>query len=395
MSKIKILHVLEAMGGGTKKLLSLLVTHLNPNEFDITLALPPPTMAYDPRRSLADPMFPDLMRSKGFKVETIRMKGTIAPIADFQAFVALYSLIRKEKFDIVHTHSAKAGFIGRVAARLANVPVIIYSPYGLPFNEYISKARYYLYLTLERLVGRYSDLIIASSASELEMIFKTKIVPKSRTALVENCFDLAEYKVDFDTIAKKQDLGLRLEDPVIGTVARLTQQKGVCYLIDAAPKILNHFPNAQFILVGDGELRKDIEDQIGELNLSQCIHLLGNRQDYLEIMATFDLFVLPSLWEGMPYSPLEAMVLGKPVVLTEATGSRDIVRNKQTGVLVPPKDADALAAAIINLLENREFANLIAAQGKKHIEERFDISVIVEEITNLYIKLMKETGKIP
>jgi glycosyltransferase involved in cell wall biosynthesis len=388
LRRIKVLQVLEAMGGGTTKLLYELITHLDPDEFQVSVALPPPA-PYDPMRPLADPGFPDLMREKGFKVETVRLVGgKIAPLADLKATLALYRIIRRNRYDVVHAHSAKGGFTGRLAAKLAGVPAIIYTPSGLPFNPFISRHVSLLYLALEHLAGLYTDAIIAACESEREQVVRHRLVVESRVLLLPNPFHVAACKPSVSPAAKRQELGLSPGDPVVGTVARLTRQKGVEFFVEAAAIVLRSHPRAQFVLVGDGELRPQVEAQIVDLDIASSFHFLGLRADYLDIMATFDTFAMPSLWEGLPYAPLEAMALGKPIVATDVTGLRDIIRDGATGRLVPPQDAEALAQAILALLDDKEGATRLGREAKRSLGQRFDPDRIASQTGKLYREIL-------
>jgi len=385
---IKVLQVLEAMGGGTTKLLYGLITHLNPEEFEINLALPPPA-PYDPLRPLADPGFPDLVREKGFKVETVRMVGGgIAPLADLKATLTLHRIMCRNGYDVVHAHSAKGGFTGRLAARLASVPAVIYTPSGLPFNPFISRHVSLLYLALERFAGLYTDAIIAACASEYEQVIRHRLVAKSKVMLLPNPFDIAACKPTVSPAAKRQELGLNPENPIVGTVARLTRQKGVEFFVEAAALVLRSHPRAQFVLIGDGELRPQVEAQINDLGIASSFHFLGRRADYLDLMATFDIFVLSSLWEGLPYAPLEAMALAKPVVGTDVTGLRDIIQHQMNGLLVPAQSAQALAQAIVVLLEDKGLAIRLGEEGRRSLGQRYDPDRVASQTGELYKEIL-------
>jgi glycosyltransferase involved in cell wall biosynthesis len=380
------------MGGGTTKLLYELITHLDPDEFEISLALPPPA-PYDPMRPLADPGFPDLMRETGFKVETVRLVGgKIAPLADLEATLALYRIMRQNRYDAVHAHSAKGGFTGRLAARLAGVSAIIYTPSGLPFNPFISRHVSLLYLALERFAGLYTDAIIAACESEREQVVRHKLVAESKVLLLPNPFHVAACKPSVPPAAKRQELGLSPGEPVIGTVARLTRQKGVEFFVEAAVIVLRSHPRAQFVLVGDGELRPQVEAQINNLGIASSFHCLGLRADYLDIMATFDIFAMPSLWEGLPYAPLEAMALAKPVVGTDVTGLRDIIQHQVNGILVPAQSAQALARATVTLLEDKDFAAKLGEEGRRSLGQRYDPDRIASQTGELYKTVLARKG---
>lgn len=388
MRHIKVLQILEAMGGGTANLLYELITHLDLDEFKIDVALPPPA-PYDPMRPLADPGFPDLMREKGFKVETVRLVGgKIAPLADLKATLALYRIMRRNRYDVVHAHSAKGGFTGRLAARLAGVPAIIYTPSGLPFNPFISRHVSLMYLALERFAGLYTDAIIAVCESERQQVVRHGLVAESKVVLLPNPFDVAACKPSVPPAAKRQELGLSPGDPVVGTVARLTRQKGVEFFVEAAAIVLRSHPWAQFVLIGDGELRPQVEAQINDLDIASSFHFLGRRADCLDIMATFDIFVMPSLWEGSPYASLEAMALAKPVVGTDVTGVRDLVQHQVNGILVPAESAQALAQATVTLLEDKDLAARLGEEGRRSLGQRYDPTRIALQTGRLYKEIL-------
>ena len=393
MSTIKLLHVLEAMGGGTKKLLELVITNTPSDEFDITLALPPPA-PYDPMRPLADAAFPDRMRARGYRVVTVPMVGGGPKIApNLRAALALYRVIRREKYDIVHCWSSTAGFVGRLAAKWAGVPAVIYSPEGFAFSEFVSPWRRRVYIAAEQLLGRFTDSLIACSETEQQQALDARIVPPGKLVLIENPLDTERYDIEtIDAPVKRLELGLPEDAPVVGMVARLTPQKGPSYFVEAASLVQSELPHAHFVLVGDGELRAEVEALATELGLDGRLHLLGNRDDYLPIMSTFDVFVLSSLWEGMPYAPLEAMLLQKPVVATDISGARDIIQKMGAGVLVPPMNSWALADAILALLRYPERAAELGRQAEKSVRSRFGIQSASDRLVQLYSELLAAKG---
>ena len=189
-------------------------------------------------------------------------------------------------------------------------------------------------------------------------------------------------------MAKKRTLGLKPDDPVVGMVARLSFQKGPRYFIEAAAQVLKIMPEARFLLVGDGELREEVQMLIEDLSIGDSVDLLGYRDDYVEIMATFDVFVLSSLWEGLPYAPREAMLLRKPVVMTAFSGVEEIIQNNSIGVIVPPKDSHTLAQAILRLLQNKEEARRMGRRAEESIRQRFGIEGPVFKVTRLYRDLL-------
>ena len=386
---MRVLQVLESMGGGTRKHLELLARGLKSRGVDVTLALPF-ERPYDPKAALMDYTFPHLMRSQGFRVEQFHMvHGRISPRFDALALYELTRFIRHEHFDVVHTHSAKAGVLGRLAARLACSPAIVHTPYSLPFRTELRQgSRYYLYYGLEKTLAAFTDTIIATSLAEQKEIASSGLISRDRVPLIHNCFDLERY--DFShgqSKTFKEALGWDRSRSVVGTVARLSPQKGLLSLVECAGIVKQKLPKIQFVVVGDGEQRITIEQKVATLALTQNFTLVGNRADYLLFMRAFDVFAFPSLWEGLPYAPIESMAIGTPVVASAATGTIDLIIHERTGLLVEIGDAQAMAAAILRLLGDANLASNLAYQARKYVEDNFNGDHPVDQTLHLYDQL--------
>jgi glycosyltransferase involved in cell wall biosynthesis len=370
---MRVAHVLDAMGGGTKKHIELLIAGQMARGVDVTLALPL-SREFSARSALMDYAFPAAMRARGVRVEQFPfVHGRIAPREDLACVVALVRFFRRERLDVVHTHSAKAGMLGRVAAAVARTSAIVHTPYSLPFRqEEAQGARYWLYYALERMAGAVTDVMIATSRGEQAEILRAALVPPERVRLVPNCFDLHRYEYAFDgRAAAKTKLGFDTDRFVIGTVARLSPQKDIGTLVSAAAAIRDRGVNIQVVIVGDGEQKAAIEQQIRALGLTNQFLLTGARSDYRDFVNAFDVFAFPSLWEGLPYAPLEAMAVGTPIVATAAVGTTDLVEDGVTGLLVPLRDAGAFAAAVMRLLAQPALARSLAERGRRFVESRF------------------------
>lgn len=394
MAALRVVHVLEAIGGGTKKHVTLLADGLKRRKVDVSLVLPLPR-PYDPDFPLMDYAYPDAMRARGFAVQQFAfVHGRITPLRDLIGLLQLVRYFRKERFAVVHTHSAKAGVLGRAAAWLAGIPVTVHTPYSLPFRrETRQGAKYWLYYALEWTLAKTTDLMVATSQSEFEAIEISGIVDRAKLTIIANSFDLENYPwPPPDRRAAKNLLALDPEHPVVGTVARLAPQKGVMMLVEASAAILRRFPNTQFVVVGDGDQRAEIVARVHSLGLAKNWQMVGARTDYKSFVQAFDVFAFPSLWEGLPYAPIEAMALGTPVVATAAVGVRDLIVDNQNGILVPVGDADGFAGSVIRVLGDPDLACRLALQGRRFVEDRFADDAPVEATLAAYRVLVQRRG---
>jgi glycosyltransferase involved in cell wall biosynthesis len=386
LKRIKVLQVLEATGGGTKKHLITLVTGMNRDRFHNVVACP----------SIRHPSFGDEsivseLTQANIPVEIVEMRRSINPWSDLASLVRLYLLMRKGRYDIVHTHSSKAGFLGRLAARMAGISVIVHTPHGLHFLGETGLMRM-LYLSLERLAGLFTDKLIAVSQGERLEVINNDIVSADKIVVLENAIDIEDFRLEVDIPAKKQELGLELNAPVVGTVSRLKPQKDPYTLVQAVAQVIEVVPQTRFVWCGDGELRRETETLARRLGIHRNFVFTGFRKDVLEIVALFDVFVLSSLFEGLPYTILEAMALGKPVIATNVAGSKDIVVDGQTGFLVPPRDPHSLAGAILSLIRDSSRARQMGNAGRTLVEQekRFHLNGMISRVELLYEGLVDE-----
>ena len=369
---LRVVQVLEAMGGGTKKNVSLLADGLRRRGVEVVLALAL-ERPLDPDYPMNDYTFPDAMRARGFRVEQFDfVHGHITPLNDLRALVALVRFFRRERFAAVHTHSAKAGALGRAAAWLAGVPVIVHTPYSLPFRRETDQgAKYWFYYGIEWLLSRTTNTIIASGASECQEIQESGIAKRTTVTTILNCFDLESHPWPPNRRDARIALGLDPDRPLVGTAARLALQKGLPTLVEASASILRAIPDAQFVVVGEGDQRAALEAQALRSGVHPAWLFTGARADARTFIQAFDVFAFPSLWEGLPFAPIEAMALGTPVVATAAVGTTDLVRHDVNGLLVPIGDAQALADAVVRVLADSALAGRLAAAGRTFVEELF------------------------
>jgi glycosyltransferase involved in cell wall biosynthesis len=334
----------------------------------------------------------DALRQAGVELfEIPTLVRDIKPAMDLQAVLALWSLLRRERPAIVHTHTSKAGAVGRIAAWLARVPVVIHTPHGHVFYGYYGRVMSGLIRLVERALATITDRIVTLTDRGAQEHVRLKIAGPEKFTAVLSGIPLETFRsVRVNPAAKRRELGLPPEGPVVGTVGRLVPIKGHTWLVRAVPFVVAEFPEARFVLVGDGPLGAGLRKLAEGLGVGRHVVFLGTRQDVPECLAALDLFVLPSLNEGMGRALVEAMAVGLPVVATRVGGVPDIVAHGTTGLLVPPQDAEALAAAVLELLRDRKRMAAFGEAAGRSIDERFDVRTMVSNLERLYETVWSE-----
>ena len=379
MRRIKLLQIItQSEFGGAQKYVYYLATCLPKDRYEVAVACGTGGLLIPKLRQAGIEVIP---------IPNLVGRPEIDPVRDSLAFLDLLRLIHRRRPHIVHTNSTKAGFWGRLAAKLAGVPVIIFTAHGFFLYEpFWTKSMRFFYTLIERLGGICSDIVIAvSEADKLKMV-KHKIVRPDKLVVVHN--GLQVNPVD----EVPTDLGLFDGDRIVGTVANFYPIKGLQFFIRAAERVKDVFPGTKFVVVGDGLLRPELERLTAELGLDSCVLFLGQRDDVPQILPLFDVFVLPSVKEGLPYALLEAMAAAKPVVATAVGGVPEVVVDGQTGLLVPPRDPEALAQAIITLLRNPGRARAMGEAGRQRVLEHFTVERMVAETERVYQALLVRKG---
>jgi glycosyltransferase involved in cell wall biosynthesis len=233
------------------------------------------------------------------------------------------------------------------------------------------------------------DRYIAIS-NAIKQIMVAQGVAPDRIAVVHSGIDISRFDVVRADPALRDEFRLKPDQPVIGNVAHMADHKGQRYLLEAAPEVLREFPRARFVIVGDGELRYDLEARVARLGIEDSVIFAGFRTDVPQLLKFFDVFVMPSHMEGLCTSIMDAMAAGVPVIASDVGGIPEIVENEKNGLLVPPRDASALAAAIIRLLRNRGEAARFAAAGRSTVEKKFTVNTMVAGNTSVYEEVLED-----
>lgn len=376
MRKLRVLEILEGTVGGTREHLFQIARYLDPRRFRLTIA-------WSPRRDPQAAEDVSYLRGLGANVFVVPMCREIRPIQDLVALARLWSHIVANRYDIVHTHSSKAGMLGRLAAWAAGVRQIYHTPHTFAFQWAAGVASRF-YCQLERLAALVTTRLIAVSPTQRDIARRSRVCRPEKLLVIENGVNVQECAPETDQNAVRAELGVEPQELLIGMVGRLAPQKGCEHFVRAAQQVAERYPQARFVLVGDGPLRPEIERLIERLGLRARFQLLGFRQDVHRIYAALDLFVLSSLWEGMPYAVLEAMAAGLPVVATDVPGTRDAIIDGATGLLAQIEDEADIAAKLMHLLADDKLRHEMGERARRMVSERYTADRFIRRLQALY-----------
>jgi glycosyltransferase involved in cell wall biosynthesis len=385
MKKLKVLQIITRIDkGGSAEDIVITAMGLDKERYELTLMSGP----------VEDPSQDRKKEIEGYGIRHIFIPELVRNInlfKDLMAFLKIYRVLRKEKFDIVHTHTSKAGLLGRLAAKMARVPIIIYTPHGHVFFGYFSSLKTKIFILLEKLASPLADKIVALTNGEKEDYIVYKIASERKLAIICSGVDLNRFKeLSSDEKRKiKKELGIPENSLVVGTAGRLVPIKGLEFLVEASKIIVSKYPDTYFLFAGDGPLRQSLEKKACRMGVKDNIIFLGWRDDVPKIISIFDIFVLPSLNEGMGRVLVEAMSLGKPIVASEIGGIPDLVIHGKNGFLVPPKNPKELAKYIQILLDNEEKRQKLGLAGKR-MAVNFSAQIMLKKTSNLYEELLKQ-----
>jgi len=398
--KIKILFVIEnSFFGGGERAFAQIINGLDKEKFEIYVACLSHEINLSQAISRDEPR--SAVSGSELFIEKVRNSAEIIPFDlrnrfNFRNISYLASIIKEKNIQIVHSQGARVDFFARFAAKRTKVPVVI-STVQMPvegFNVNFFKKTIYIFLDRfsEKFVNRF---IVVSEALKKRLIEKHRI-SSGKVSLIYNGVEIesdTRFRIP-DTRKKiREELKIPENTMLVGTIGRLVWQKGLPYFLEAVEiitqsPITNH-QSPVFLIVGEGELRSELENLAKRLEISDRVIFTGFRKDVKEILAALDILVLASLREGFPMITLEAMAMGEPVVATDIEGIREQVINGETGILVPLKNPQALAEAILRLAQDKELRTRMGLAGRRLVEQKFDIREIIKQHEQLYLSLYK------
>ncbi len=333
----------------------------------------------------------DLAEKEGVRVRPIKnFVSEVAPFKDICALWQLYRLLRREKYDLVHTHNSKGGFIGRLAAMLAGGPPVVYTVHGYAFHKSEPWLRRTIFYALEKIARRWSARVICVSQPLVDLWIQRKLASPEKTRKIYSGIDIREFNRASRRKQVRKELGLRKDQIAIGQVSKLWEGKGHVDIIAACPDIFKELPNAKVFFIGDGPIQNKLNEIVLKNNLEDRIIFTGHHDDIPQITSALDIAVLASYYEGMGRVILEAMAAGLPVVATRVGGIVDLVVDQETGLLIAPHNPQQLADAVITLAKDPALRKSMGLQGKKRVDDRFSAATMVEQIDQVYQEVLAE-----
>jgi len=385
---IRIVHIITRMIlGGAQENTLLTCRGLHEHaDYDVTLVTGP---AIGPEGELLGEA-----ERLGLKVVVVpQLRRALHPWRDFVSLRALRRILRDPKPQIVHTHSSKAGILGRSAAHAVGVPVIVHTIHGLPFHPYERWWRNALYVRLERRAARWTDRLVSVADAMTEQAVAAGVADREKFVTIYSGMETETFlTADEQRAAMRARLGFRDDEFVVGKVARLFELKGYEYVLEAAPRVLAAHPNVRFLFVGDGILRGKFEATAEQLGIRDKIVFAGlvPASEVAGYISAMDALVHASLREGLARVLPQALLAGKPVVSFNVDGAREVVIPGETGHLAPPRSVDGLVASLLEVIEHPERAAAMAERGRELCRQRFPWQKMVAQLHQLYRNLLEK-----
>lgn len=378
-NRLRVLHIVgESRFGGAAKII-LGLGHVARNE------------GWQADILTTDPIFQQAVTQHGLGLVNLDViRREIRPFWDLGGLVRLHGFLRREAYDIVHTHTSKGGFVGRLAAKLAGVPMILHTAHGFAFHEASPPRTRRFYSTMERIASHWCDRVITVSefhrnwALELGMCSPDKIV-----AIPNGIADPGRHS-NVDFVQLRRQLQKRNGDFLILCVGRLAPDKGLEYLIEAAAAMPQMERRLQIVIAGDGPAREQLERFAAKLGVIDRVSFIGFREDVADLLAACDLVVLPSVREGLSIALLEAMAAGKPIVATSIGSQREVALHAEVGLFVRPADAISLAEAILRLAADQTLMTRLGNNARAIYESFYTEDRMLRSYRRLYLDLLEE-----
>lgn len=377
--KKKVVIITEACGGGVRKHILDLLLNLDQNKYDLYF-LYSLNRADDVLKSELD----TLAKQNIQLIELKELYREISIKSDTKALIELFKVLKAISPDIVHCHSSKAGAIGRVIAKIIGVQQIYYTPHAyIMQNPNVGKAKKKVYSVIEAVLSRmFTTKNINVSYGEKEFAVKENIDKEDKFLVVYN--GVEDINKKYDVTSLKNEIGIVDNDIVVGVTARLDEQKDPLTFVKIANDIIKKYDNVKFIYVGDGEYRSQIEEYINQNNLNDKVKLLGFRSDVEQVLQIFDIYMITSLYEGMPYSLIEALRCKLPIVATDTIGNNEVIEDSKNGYLFEVRNHEQGTDKLISLIEDKKLIEKMGENSYKLFKEKFTLEKMILDIEKLY-----------
>jgi glycosyltransferase involved in cell wall biosynthesis len=311
------------------------------------------------------------------------------PLKDAIALARLAGVVRRGHYQIVHTHTAKAGFLGRLAAALAATPIIIHTVHGVTFHDHLPRWQRWFYLTLERIAARFTHQFVTVGEDVKSIYLRAGIGEASAYETIYSGMPLEEYleagdMSDLERAQVRRELGLEPRHQVVAMAARLEARKGHGYLFEAVSRMRDRHPDLRVLILGDGADRAALERRTREAGIDDIVRFLGHRLDLPRVLAAADISVLTSLWEGLPRVLVQSAAAGKPILTFDVEGAWEVVRDGQNGFIVPTRDVEAFARRLDQMLSDRTGCRVMGRSGRLRVSEAWTVETMLDRLDLLY-----------
>lgn len=352
--------------GGLQQVVVNICKAINRDKFDVTVLC---------LRALGE--FAPEAEELGIKVFLLPQKKH----TDYFSFFKVAKILRREKIEVIHTHNTQPFFDGTLGALLSGRKIrIVHTDHARNFPD---KRRY---MFAEWLMSHFAYKVVGVSEHTSQNLIKYEKISKKKIITIPNGIDGKKFNISIDKKAKRNELGIKNHGPIIGLGVRLTEQKGITYLIQAMTKIVKKIPDITLIIAGEGPLEESLKNETLKLGVNKNVFFVGPRLDMPELLKIFDLYVLPSLSEGLPMVLLEAMALGCPIIATRVGGVPKVIINGENGSLVEPKNPKVLGSEIIRVLSDSNLRKKYSKNGKKVFNEKFTADIMMRKYEHLYLR---------
>lgn len=363
--KIKVLQITHDLAiGGLQQVIVNICRTIDRQKFDISVLC---------LRSLGE-YVPE--------IEKLGIKVTLLPQkqdgVDYLSFLKVAKILRQERPDVIHTHNTQPFIDGTLGGLLAGVKKIIHTDHARSFPD--NKR----YMFAEWFMSHFAYRVVGVSEHTANNLIKYEKISPKKIKIIPNGIDATRFNITIDREKKKRELGITNNGPIIGLGVRLTEQKGITYLLQAMPAIIEKFPAITLVIVGEGPLMKQLKAEADSLEVTKNVLFLGPRLDIPELLQTFEIYVLPSLWEGLPMVLLEALAAGCPIIATKVGGVATAVEDGVNGTLVQPRDVKQLSRAIIKLLENQDLREEFSLNGRALFEKKFKAEIMTQNYERMF-----------
>lgn len=374
LKRSKVFHVITKLElGGAQKVTLMTLERLPRDRYELALITGPDGLLVDHANRISDVRkfwLPSLIRE-------------VRPLEDLTAFADLWRIFRRERPAVVHTHSSKAGILGRWAAKLAGVPVIFHTAHGFGFNDFQRPFVRAFYVWVEWLTAKVTTKMVVVSYANADKGEKSGVFGRSDWVLCRDAISVEEFMQSGPRRQKLREWNIPEDKVIVGMVACFKPQKSPADFVDLAARVLKETDRAHFVMAGDGELRPAVEARIREHGIARHITLLGWQNDMPEVYRNLDIVVLTSLWEGLPCVFSEAMAGELPIVATNVDGAREAIIDGDNGFLHEAHDVEGMASSVLRLVTDPELRREMGRRGRSRVME-FDISTSVATLESAY-----------